>query len=297
MPEKNISIGILVETCKNNRFWAWACLLTFLLLETFFFFFPPRGYIAEDMIIAGSIRGQTLISVEHLWEKIVSDDQFMLEVLADAKISELHDKKEQLDFLNEVVRKNLKFLPVNQVLFRISFILPTAKGVREFLNTFTQRFVAELSLLSEDELALRRERVDFQYEQLFRRVLMIHSLLAPEMPIEEIVPDKNGFNTNFKTLSFSGRSFLRKSAMAVINELSRDLFAARIHQMNHNDHNQKILRLYPFSAVRLSDSSSPPKPVQPYLVVFYFSILVSVFLVFLAGLVYLIPEQSNPANS
>lgn len=291
LAEKSFTLGTLKQVCRQNPFWLWLCLFLWVVAQLFFWVYPPRGYVADDIVLFGSIRGQALVSVQHLWEGVVNDDKLMLEVLEKSGICKNKQRLAALEFLNENVRKNLRFNPINEVLFRISFIQAGKNEIRPFLNTFVERFLHEASTLNDDELMRRRQRVTFQFEQLRRRNLLVHNLLKPVSLLADLTPGDQGFAGELKP-AVEG-SIGGKLALLLINELNKELFAARVHLLNHTDTSQKILSLFPFSPLRLTDAETPARPVQPYLLIFYLFIPMALFLFFIAGLIYLAPNESG----
>jgi hypothetical protein len=183
---------------------------------------------------------------------------------------------------------------VNEVLFRVSFIQPGKSSIRPFLNTFSERFLAEAAAVNDDELQRRRHRVTFQFEQLNRRNYLVHRLLAPASLLADLTPGEKGFSGELKLAE--NESWYGKMAMLIINELNQDLYSARVNLSNHTDLSQKILAMFPFNTIRLTDPETPARPVQPYLIVFYLFIPLAVFLFYLAGLIYLAPEEERKGS-
>jgi hypothetical protein len=294
LAEKSISYAVLKKTAGMFPGWSIFCLLLWILAQSFFLVYPPRGYIADDIILLGSVRGQPLISIQHLWEDVYNDDRLMLEVLEKSGIHKGKNRIEALEFLNENIRKNLRFSVVNEVLFRVSFIQPGKSSIRPFLNTFSERFLAEAAAVNDDELQRRRHRVTFQFEQLNRRNYLVHRLLAPASLLADLTPGEKGFSGELKLAE--NESWYGKMAMLIINELNQDLYSARVNLSNHTDLSQKILAMFPFNTIRLTDPETPARPVQPYLIVFYLFIPLAVFLFYLAGLIYLAPEEERKGS-
>ncbi len=294
MHEKNLSFIELAHTGRRYPAWAGVCLFFAVIIEVFFLVYPPRGYIADDIILFASVRGQPLISVQNLWEDVFNDDRLMLEVLEKSGVKPVTEKVEALEFLNENVRKNLRFSMLNEVLYRISYIQPGKSDLRPFLNTFSDRLLQEASVLCDDELNKRRQRVGVQFEQLRRRNLLIHRLFAPMTPLQDLTPGDEGFIGELDPAKEN--SLFGKLGTLIINELNRELFSAKVHQLTHTDLNQKILSLFPFSTMRLTDPATPPRAVQPYLPVFYLFIPVAFLLFYLAGLIYLHPVSRPEKN-
>ena len=289
--EKTVSFASLRAGARNFPRWAVLCLVVCILLEIYFIMLPPRGYIAEDVILVGSIRGQPLISVQNLWEDVFYDDELMLEVLQKSAIESFDNKADALDFLNENIRKQLRFSPLNEILFKISFIQPGRTSLRPFLNTFSDRFLEEIKVLSDDELNRRRQRVKFQFDQLSRRNQLVYRLLAPVTLLEDLTPGEHGFSGELK---IDGKEkWFGRFAGLLINELNSSLFAARSHFQTHTDMSQKILAMFPFDSMRLTNPETPPRPVQPYLFLFYLLIPASFFLLYLAGLILLLPDENS----
>lgn len=291
LTEKSITFAVLRKTAGIFPGWSILCFLLWILAQSFFLFYPPRGYVADDIILLGSVRGQPLISIQHLWEDVYNDDGLMLEVLEKSGIHQGRNRIEALEFLNENIRKNLRFSIVNEVLFRISFIQPGKSSIRPFLNTFSERFLAEASAVNDDELQRRRRRVTFQFEQLNRRNYLVYRLLAPTSLLVDLTPGEKGFNGELKLAE--NESWYGKLAMLIINELNQDLYSARVNLSNHTDMTQKILAMFPFATIRLTDPETPARPVQPYLIIFYLFIPLAIFLFYLAGLIYLAPDDEQ----
>lgn len=295
LAEKRINLAGLKQVCHQNQKWLWFCFFLWVLAQTFFWIYPPRGYIAEDMIVFASVRGQPLFSAEHLWQKVFNDDRLMLEVLEKSKIFKGAARISSLEYLNENIRRSLRFSSVNEVIFKVSFIQPGKGEIRPFLNLFVERFLHEASSLSDDELMRRRQRVTFQYQQLERRNILVHKLLGPITSLEEILPDEKGYRGDLNPAQET--TMVGKIALLLINELNQALYAARVNLLNHTDLTQKILKLFPYSNLRLTDPETPARPVQPYLPVFYLFIFLAASLFCLAGLIYLSPNDSATSST
>ncbi|GAB4268937.1 MAG: hypothetical protein Kow0029_04650 [Candidatus Rifleibacteriota bacterium] len=289
--EKTLSLSKLKQTAWSNPGFALFCLLFFIFMELFFIVFPPRGFIAEDYFILGSIRGQALISIENLWENKINNDQFMLEILEKSGIKKFSDKTKALAYLNNEIRTNLRFARINNVLFKISFIQPSAENIRPFLNTFSESFLAEISQIAEEELKNRRKNANFQLRQLNRRSYFTYNLFNPESSYQEIVVDPARSLTENAT--FSENSFSGKAGLLILNELNDQLYSAIVSAQRHNDESQKILSIFPFKSRKLTDPEMPPRPVQPFLIIFYIFIAFATLLLYLAGLVYLLPASKK----
>lgn len=292
--ERKISLENLKTTALLHPLWALICVLLLFLFEAYFFVYPPRGYIAEDYVLSGSVKGQPLVAVQSLWESKLNDDEFMLEILEKSAIEKFPARSEALFYLNTRIRKNLRFSAVNEVLFKIIFVQPAAEKIRPFLNAFTDKFLYEIALLSREELENRRKNALFQFDQLLRRNSFVYQFFKPITAFEKLIPDKSGRLPEISERKES--SWLGKIGVIVLNELNLELYRAIVYLKNHSDENQRILSLYPFESKLLTDPDMPPQTVQPYLKVFYLFIAVAVILVYLAGLIYFVPLEKNAEN-
>jgi hypothetical protein len=284
--EKKICLKSLKAAAFKHQRWAMICFAALVLLESFFIIYPPRGYIAEDYVTIGSIKGKPLVMVQNLWESKISNDDFMLAVLEKAAVKSFNNRSDALAYLNSNIRKNLRFSSINETLFKISFVQPAASRIRPFLNAFTQSFLQHMATISDEELQNRRRNAIFQFKQLLRRNLFIYELFEPLTAFDKIVPGPNGQLAEID--AEQENSWLGKAALVLLNELNRELFRAQVYVKSHTDEKQKILELYPFTQQRLTDPEMPPQPVQPFLVIFYFFVALSVLLFWLASLVYLV---------
>ena len=291
--EKEITFNQLKQTALKHYNWAIFCLALLICCEIFFFVYPPRGYIAEDFIVLGSIKGQPLISVEELWQSKIKDDKFMLKIFSESTIKNLKSRVEKLEYIDTELLPNLHFAKLNDTLFKIAFIQPSTQKIRPFLNTFTRNFLQQTALISNENLQKKRRNTKFAYEQLLRRSQIIHDLFQLKVPFERLIPNQNGQPESISQEKED--TFMGKLGLVVINELNKELFKIQSALKDYTDDNQEILSLFPFTLKRLTDPETPPRTVQPYLFVFYFFIAVAVFLIYTAGLFYFLPslKQEN----
>lgn len=289
--EKEITFKQFKQTAIKHHKWALLCIIILICLETFFFLYPPRGYIAEDYITIGSIKGQPLISVQRLWHSRVKNDQFMLDVLANSNIRDFENRLEKLEYIDKSLRPNLRFSIVNETIFKISFIQSSTKSIRPFLNTFTKKFIEHAALISKENLQSRRKNAKFSYQQLLRRADLLHRLFSLSIPLEKIIPDKNTGLVN--SPADNNESLSGTIGLIAINELNKYLYEAQRMLKEYTDEKQAILALFPFNHKRLTDPETPPKPVQPFLSIFYLFLVIAVFLIYIAGLFYFLPTNKQ----
>lgn len=292
--EKEITFDQLKRTALKNYNWALICVIFLIGIEILFYIYPPRGYNAEDCIVLGSIKGQPLLSVEKLWQSKVKDDKFMLKILSESKIIQLKSHEENLKFIDNQIRPNLHFSMINSTLFKISFIQSSTHKIRPFLNTFTRNFIEQATLISNENLQKKRQNTNFAYQQLLQRSRLTHNLFALKVPLDKIIPNQN---CQVENISYEYEdSFPGKLGIILINELNWELFKNQRALLDYTDKNQKVLSLFPFTIKRLTDPGTPPKPVQPYLFVFYFFIAAAVCLIYISGLFYFLPYQNQEEN-
>lgn len=259
--------------------------------------YPPRGFIAEDTIVLGSINGQPLLAINSFWENNFNDDRLMVDIIEKSAIGEFSSRIETLKFLNENIRKNLRFQVLNDVIFKVSFTQATYKNIRPFLNTFTSRMIKEMTALTNEELEQRIQNARFQYQQLRQKSHFVHELFALKTAFEKLIPGMDGPPPELDENAETG--MVRKIGLVLINELNTRLFSASLYLKKHVDNEMKILSLFPRLSRSLTDQESMPKAVQPFLMAFYVFIPISMFLIFVAGLLYLAPAkpiESNPIN-
>ncbi|MGM0598307.1 MAG: hypothetical protein ACQETH_00700 [Candidatus Rifleibacteriota bacterium] len=289
--EKEITFGQFKQVALQHYGWALICIISLLFLESFFFIYPPRGFVAEDFVTLGSIKGQPLLSIDSLWQSKISDDIFMLDILDGSEIKRFKNRVEKLRYIENNLRPNLHFTSLNKTIFKITFIQPSAEKIRPFLNVFTKKFLDQVALISREQLQNRRRNANFFYRQLLRRNALIHSLFKPTTKFEKIIPDQKSRIDN--VFPQDEDSWLGKIGLITINELNKYLFRAQTMLKDYTDEQQKILSLFPFTHKRLTDPEMPPKPVQPFLFVFHIFVVIAIFLIYIAGLFYYFPFKDE----
>lgn len=273
------------------------CLVLCLFLEIWFFNYPPRGVIAEDVIITGSIIGSPLVNFQSVWTRFFNDDELMLQIIDRAKICNYTDRIERLNFLNRSIRKNLRYQQDNETVIKISLKRPGFNDVRPFLNHVTDTLVEKLNAIGHESFELRKEKAMVQHSRVIERIRFIADIFAIQA-LGEIIGDPK--STPPPTTSFLNalQSDDIKSglAQALLSELLSQYSSAQINYEPYFNDSMKILELFPRSSIVLSARDMPATPVQPFYELIFILVPLALTLVYVSLLVFFARNHARPGN-
>lgn len=270
------------------------CLSLCLFLEIWFLNYPPRGVIAEDVIIAGSVIGSPLVNFKSLWVRFFNDDELMLQIIGRAGICNYDDRIKRLAFLNLSIRRNLSYHQDNDTLIKISLKRPGFNDVRPFLNYFTDTLIEKLNAIGHENFELRKEKALIQYSRVIERIRFIANIFAIQTLGEIINHQKSTPPSTASFLSALQSGNIKSDfAQALLGELLPQYSSAQINYEPYFNDEMKILELFPRSAVVLSAKDMPATPVQPFYELIFLLVPLALALIYLSLLVIL-ARNSTP---
>ncbi|HEY9069078.1 MAG TPA: hypothetical protein VIV61_02420 [Candidatus Ozemobacteraceae bacterium] len=147
-------------------------------LEGWFWRYPPRGYEATDVLMLGETAGEPLVGFPKLWDRLVNDDAFMIEVMARGGWQVNAPREDVLRLLETAIRPGLSYRMMNAGMAEIRFRLGTPERLRPFLQAFTARMLEHLRLLSAREYDKRLFYTASGLEVLTRRRQALQGLFG-----------------------------------------------------------------------------------------------------------------------
>lgn len=262
------------------------CLVICIVLEVWFYHYPPRGVIGEDVIVSGSVIGNPLVDFNALWARVFNDDELMLKIIDQAGICDKKTRSERLKFLDSDIRRNLRYQDDKGTLIKITLKRPGFNDIRPFLNYFTDTLVAKLNVIGQETFKQRRERALAQYTRALERIRLLADYFV-------IVPLQKGLASSSKelvevdALTTELNYYQIKSPIArlLLGEFLPTFTTAQQYFRPYFDSEMKILDIFPRASVVLSARDMPASPVQPFYELIFILVPAAMFLVYLSLLV------------
>ncbi|MBU1109247.1 MAG: hypothetical protein KKB51_21390 [Candidatus Riflebacteria bacterium] len=284
----------IFQLARKHRFVGLCCLVLCLFLEVWFYNYPPRGVVGEDMLIAGSNMGNSLVDLNSLWARIVNDDALMLEIIDRSAICKHTEQSKRLSFLKRSIRQDLKFQIENNTIVKISFKRPASNQVRPFLNYFTDTFVKKLDAIGMEGLELRRQSASVQFANVIERMKFVASIFSIS-GIHELLSDYSNkpLQTDKILAVFQTVNAGSNIGRVLLGELLPQYTAAGIHYEKYFRNDMQFLDLFPRSSVILTSRNMPATPVQPFYELIFILCPVAVSLMYLSLLIVLRARDSQ----
>lgn len=296
MNKKEFRLSELPALAREHYLTGFLCLILCLILEIWFFHYPPRGVVGEDVIITGSVVGGPLVDFNSLWARVLNDDELMLKIIDRANICKKNSRIESLNFLKHAIRRNLNFTTVNATLVKISFKRPGYNDIRPFLNYFTDTIVEKLEAMGQESFEIRKEKAMVQHTRVIERLRFIVELFSMPAMGEMLKKQSNMPMTTEKILEK-----LRSDRIAdgigrvLLGELLPSYSTAQIYYEPYVNDDMQILELFPRSPVILTARDMPPTPVQPFVELIFLLVPLAVSIIYISFLLIL-DRKNAPAS-
>jgi len=287
-----VSLTDIRQAARKHWILAVAALLIGLFLEFWFYNYPPRGVLSEDTLIIGSVLGEPLVKFDTLWTRIINDDAKMLEILRVPELSESGNGADDLALVASL-RRNLRYLPVGEVMVKIGLVRPGYDG-RTFLNRFSAYLLEQLRVLGEETLKTRRESVRLRYASLAQQSWVISGIFGLT-GFKDLLKDFSNFETLFtQNLRATDSPGLWQSiGWLFLNSWLNDFHALRNSYNQHFSEDFKLLDIYPRMPRIISSPQAVSVPVQPFHQLIYILVPCAIGLVYLSLLMLLSHKRAD----
>ncbi|EKD80925.1 MAG: hypothetical protein ACD_39C02090G0005 [uncultured bacterium] len=286
----------IVQLARKHVFVGFCCLVACICLEFWFYTYPPRGVIAEDVIVTGSFVGSPLVDFKSLWARVLNDDELMLTIVERSKLCKRNDKVAQLNFLNSTIRQNLNFQFENETLVRVSFKRPGYSDVRPFLNYFTDKVIEKLNEMGSESFEVRKKKAQVQFSRALERVRFIAGFFKIETVKALLVDSTIPMPSDRLMAELSSGNIASSLGQVLLGELLPAYSTAQIHFEQYCRDDLKILELFPRSAVILTARDMPATPVQPFYQLIFILVPLATALVYVAVLLILGKKSQLSSN-
>lgn len=284
---------------RGHPFWLVFCLLACLLLNTWFYYHPPRGMESTNIIYLGTVWGNPLVEFSKFWGRFYYDDKFISKIIIDSGIANSTKSEEILKLLNSSIRTNLSYSIEEGNLVKITFRQPTSRNVRPFLNLFTERILEKLQNLGREELEFRVSRVEAILGQVNQRLLLVQTCFDLASGTSTMISSgKSPFHRNSiqtgpsltsnlpNEMVSQPKSFIKTLGEIIRNEIEIQKFQTTFELGTLILPDFSALSLYPREPLLLTDPLTPPKPVQSFFEVIFLLVPVGTLLIAFAGLLF-----------
>lgn len=278
------------KALDRHRTWMFLCIAAILILEAWFWRHPPRGYEATDVITVGEAAGDPLVGFAKVWDRLYNDDAFMMDVLARAGWPASESRETMLRWLNLDIRPALTFRMFSAGMAEIKFTQGTIKYVRPVLGAFTAQLLAHLRGFAAREYEKRRYRAGVSMEVISRKRLALQNMFgmfsaaplltsdfesadAGVLPIPEMMYASDMASSSFIALAGLLTVDSARLQEAMTLQAWKELTASETG----------TLVLAPREPMLLTDPKSPPRLVQPLVMLLHLFIPIACLFLFVAG--------------